>query len=85
MCIYIYIKSNGIYQPENLMSNGSPRHYDAAQTLIDTEEGHLMIENFVNIFFVTSLSLSLHNRLDFSLSIYIYIYAVYQWCGFKSR
>ena len=56
------------------MSNGSPRHYDAAQTLIDTEEGHLMIENFVNIFFVTSLSVSLHNRLDFSLSIYIYIY-----------
>ena len=55
------------------MSNGSPRHYDAAQTLIDTEEGHLMIENFVNIFFVTSLSVSLHNRLDFSLSIYIYI------------
>ena len=56
------------------MSNGSPRHDDAAQTLIDTEEGHLMIENFVNIFFVTSLSVSLHNRLDFSLSIYIYIY-----------
>ena len=56
------------------MSNGSPRHYDAAQTLIDTEEGHLMIENFVNIFFVTSLSVSLHNRLDFSLSLSIYIY-----------
>jgi hypothetical protein len=69
------------------MSNGSPRHYDAAQTLIDTEEGHLMIENFVNIFFVTSLSVSLHNRLDFSLSLYMYIYinAVYQWCEFKSR
>ena len=59
------------------MSNGSPRHYDAAQTLIDTEEGHLMIENFVNIFFVTSLSVSLHNRLDFSLSLSIYIY-IYQ-------
>ena len=37
-------------------------------TLIDTEEGHLLIENFVNIFFVTSLSVSLHNLLDF----YIY-------------
>ena len=34
-------------------------------TLIDTEEGHLLIENFVNIFFVTSLSVSLHNLLDF--------------------
>ena len=30
--IYIYIKSMGIYQPENLMSNGSSRHDDAAQT-----------------------------------------------------
>ena len=29
---YIYIKSKGIYQPENLMSNGSSRHDDAAQT-----------------------------------------------------
>ena len=28
---YIYIKSKGIYQPENLMSNGSSRHDDAAQ------------------------------------------------------
>ena len=28
--IYIYIKSMGIYQPENLMSNGSSRHDDAA-------------------------------------------------------
>ena len=37
-------------------------------TLIDTEEGHLLIENFVNIFFVTPLSVSLHNLLDF----YIY-------------
>ena len=27
----IYIKSKGIYQPENLMSNGSWRHDDAAQ------------------------------------------------------
>ena len=34
-------------------------------TLIDTEEGHLLIENVVNIFFVTSLSVSLHNLLDF--------------------
>jgi hypothetical protein len=32
---------------------------------IDTEEGHLLIENFVNTFFVTSLSVSLHNLLDF--------------------
>ena len=30
--IYIYIKSKGIYQPENLMSNGSSRRDDAAQT-----------------------------------------------------
>jgi hypothetical protein len=30
--IYIYIKSKAIYQPENLMSNGSSRHDDAAQT-----------------------------------------------------
>jgi hypothetical protein len=30
--IYIYIKSKGIYQPENLMSNGSSRHDDAAHT-----------------------------------------------------
>ena len=27
--IYIHIKSKGIYQPENLMSNGSSRHDDA--------------------------------------------------------
>ena len=33
--------------------------------LKDIEEGHLLIENFVNIFFVTSLSVSLHNLLDF--------------------
>ena len=31
--IYIYIKSKGIYQSENLMSNGSSRHDDAAQTI----------------------------------------------------
>ena len=30
-----------------------------------TEEGYLLIENFVNIFFITSLSVSLHNLLDF--------------------
>jgi hypothetical protein len=30
--IYIYIKSKAIYQPENLMSNGSSRRDDAAQT-----------------------------------------------------
>jgi hypothetical protein len=29
---YIHIKSKGIYQPKNLMSNGSSRHDDAAQT-----------------------------------------------------
>jgi hypothetical protein len=96
--IYIYIKSKGIYQPEKLMSNGSSRHDDAAQTkkneeprslqktrllrqgaikqttmivyttyfiLKDIEEGHLLIENFVNIFLVTSVSVSLHNLLDF--------------------
>jgi len=28
---YLYIKSKGIYQPENLMSNGSSRHDDTAQ------------------------------------------------------
>ena len=28
----IYVKSKGIYQPENLMSNGSSRNDDAAQT-----------------------------------------------------
>ena len=28
----LYIKSKGIYQPENLMSNGSSKHDDAAQT-----------------------------------------------------
>jgi hypothetical protein len=43
--------------------------YKLSLTLIDTEEGHLLIENFVNIYFVTSLSVSLHNFLDF----YIYI------------
>ena len=32
MCKNIYIKSKGIYQPENLMSHGSSRHDDAAQT-----------------------------------------------------
>ena len=31
---YIYIKSKGIYPPENLMGNGSSRHDDAAQTII---------------------------------------------------
>jgi hypothetical protein len=30
--------------------------------LKDIEEGHLLIENLVNIFFVTSLSVSLHNH-----------------------
>jgi hypothetical protein len=35
--------------------------------LIDTEEGHLLIENFVNIFFVTPLSVSLHNLLGLNL------------------
>ena len=28
--IYIYIKSKGIYKTENLVSNGSSRHDDAA-------------------------------------------------------
>ena len=44
------------------------------RTLIDTEEGHLLIEHFVNIYFVTSLSVSLHNLLHFYIYIYIYIY-----------
>ena len=30
--IYNNIKSKGIYQPENVMCNGSSRHDDAAQT-----------------------------------------------------
>jgi hypothetical protein len=30
--VHTRIKSKGIYQPENLMSNGSSRHDDAAQT-----------------------------------------------------
>ena len=47
--------------------------YKLSLTLIDTEEGHLLIENFVNTFFVTSLSVSLHNLLDFYIYIYIYI------------
>ena len=38
--------------------------YKLNLTLIDTEEGRLLIENFVNIFFVTPLSVSLHNLLD---------------------
>jgi hypothetical protein len=38
-------------------------------------EGHLLIENFVNIFFVTSLSVLLHNLLDFDIYIYIYIHS----------
>ena len=46
--------------------------YKLSLTLINTEEGHLLIENVVNIFFVTSLSISLHNLLDF----YIYIYMI---------
>ena len=33
-------------------------------------------DNFVNIFFVISLSVSLHNLLDFYIYIYIYIYTV---------
>jgi hypothetical protein len=38
--------------------------YKLSLILIDTEEGHLLIENFVNIFFVTPLSVLLHNLLD---------------------
>jgi hypothetical protein len=37
---------------------------------------NLLIENFVNIFFVASLSVSLHNLLDFYTYIYIYIYII---------
>ena len=43
--------------------------------IYNTEEGHLLIENFVNIFFVTPLSVSLHNLLDF----HIYIVDVVEW------
>jgi hypothetical protein len=51
------------------MSNRSSRHDDTAQTNI--EEGHLLIKNVVNIFFVASLSVSLHNLIDFYIYIYI--------------
>ena len=51
------------------MSNGPSNIYKLSLILKDTEECHLLIENFVNIFFVTSLSVSLHNLLYF----YIYI------------
>jgi hypothetical protein len=47
-------------------------------TLIDTEEGHLLIENFVNIFFVTPLSVSLHNLLDLYIYIFIYVWKLNQ-------
>jgi hypothetical protein len=56
VCVYIYIYIVVII-PSNL--------YKLSLTLIDTGEGHLLIENFVNILFVTSLSVSLHNLLDF--------------------
>ena len=63
------------------MSNGSSPDYLAScnytisnlyklSLILKDIEGHLLIENFVNIFFVTSLSVSLHNLLD----VYIYIY-----------
>jgi hypothetical protein len=79
--IYIYIY---IYQPENLMSNGSSPDYLAScnytisnlyklSLILKDIEGHLLIENFVNIFFVTSLSVLLHNLLDFDIYIYISI------------
>jgi hypothetical protein len=42
--------------------------------LKDIEESHLLFENLVIIFFVASLSVSLHNLLD--LYIYIYIYNI---------
>jgi hypothetical protein len=44
---YIYIKSKGIYQPENLMSNGSLRHDDAVQTnirLTKKNKNHLKLK-----------------------------------------
>ena len=52
----------------------------ACLTFIDTEEGHLLIENFVNIFFVTPLSVSLHNLLDFYIYIYISEHFVIKKC-----
>ena len=53
-----------------------PRKDHCWYILIDTEEGYLLIENVVNIFCVTSLSVSLHNLLDFYIYIYLdfYIY-----------
>jgi hypothetical protein len=39
--------------------------YSILSILKDTEEGHLLIGNVVNIFVVTYLSVSLHNLLDF--------------------
>ena len=39
--------------------------YKLSLILKDIEEGHLLIENCVNIFVVTSLSVPLHNLLDF--------------------
>ena len=39
--------------------------YKFSLILKDIEEGHLLIENVFNIFFVTYLSVSLHNLLDF--------------------
>ena len=38
------------------------------------ETGHLLIENVVKIIFVTSLSVSLHNLLDFYIYVYICLY-----------
>ena len=34
LCCILDFKSKGIYQPENLMSNGSSRHDNAAQIYI---------------------------------------------------
>ena len=59
--LYIYICHLTILRVVIIPSN----LYKLSLTLLDTEEGHLLIENVVNIFFVTSLSVSLHNHLDF--------------------
>jgi hypothetical protein len=48
--------------------------YKLSLILKDIEEGHLLIENVVNTFFMKSLPVSLHNLLD--LYIYIYINGV---------
>ena len=62
--IYIYIHT---IIPSNL--------YKLSLILKDIEEGHLLIENFVNIFCVTSLSVSLHDLLGVYVVNYVCLYS----------